>query len=161
MNHCNQRAILKINPFYCNYLRQNHYRGSSHEIMLSKGCGKELVISRCGPGLRDSSSPSDEKVYGGVLKNTTLLWLVPHFPQAPGALVARLDQSGIRPMNGHQDLPLSPWPVLMMVGVPHTRLLCSPRWWSGREKSPPVGSSVLVLRRKGGLLDVVQLLSWW
>lgn len=135
MNHCNQRAILKINPFYCNYLRQNHYRGSSHEIMLSKGCGKELVISRCGPGLRDSSSPSDEKVYGGVLKNTTLLWLVPHFPQAPGAPVARLDQSGIRPMNGHQDLPLSPWPVLMMV-VFLTPDSCAPLGGGAEGRSP-------------------------
>lgn len=117
--------------------------------MLSKGCGKELVISRRSPGLRDSSSPSDGKVYGRVIKNTTLLWLVPHFPQALGAPVAKLDQSDIRPRNGHQNLQLGTWPALMLVGVPHTRLLCSPRWRSGREKSLPVGRGVLVLRRKG------------
>lgn len=61
--------------------------------------------------------PSDEKVYGGVLKNTTLLWLVPHFPQALDAPVARLDQSGIRPMNGHQDLQL-PTPGPANPGLP-------------------------------------------
>lgn len=95
--------------------------------MLSKGCGKELVISGCNPGLTDSFSPSDEKIYSRVFRNTTPLPLVSFLipPPSPGLLYSWAGPVWRLP---HEWSPISvtqPLACPDVVDVPPTRPLYS------------------------------------